>query len=70
MAESEESAATRIVFAGGAEVTVAGAAEEIERILSRGSRSDLAHFKKADGHGGAVYVSAAQVAYVEQIAGG
>jgi hypothetical protein len=59
--------ATKIVFAGGAEVTVAGAAIEIERTLSRGSRSDLAHFTKADRHGGAVYVSAAQVAYIEQV---
>jgi len=69
MAESE-STATRIVFAGGAEVTVAGAAEEIERTLSRGSRSDLAHFEKAGGHGGVVYVSAAQVAYLEQVPDG
>ena len=44
-----------------------GAANEIERTLSRGSRSDLAHFTKADQHGGAVYVSAAQVAYIEQV---
>ena len=55
----------RIVFAGGAELVVVATADEVERVLSRGS-AGLASFEKADDRGGTVYVASAQVAYVEE----
>lgn len=63
MAESDKGLA-RIVFVGGAGVTVEGSAEQVQSEISLSRAADLAKFTKALGEG-SVYVVAANVAYIE-----
>ena len=58
---------SRIVFGSGAEVEVKGSAEEVQAAISLSRAAELAKFTKADQHEADVYVSAANVAYVEEI---
>jgi hypothetical protein len=62
MAERESETATKIVFAGGGEVTVDQEAAEVVAKLQRGER--LTELKTARGD---VHVAVDQVAYVEAV---
>jgi hypothetical protein len=62
MAERESKTATKIVFAGGGEVTVDQDAAEVVAKLQRGER--LTELKTARGD---VHVAVDQVAYVEAV---
>jgi hypothetical protein len=60
---------TKIVFAGGAEVTVAAEAREVRRALSENvvnHGEPFTHFKSAGGDAVDVYVAAGQVAFIQQ----
>jgi hypothetical protein len=60
---------TKIVFTGGAEVTVAAEASEVRRLLSEDIVNDgepFSHFKSAGGDAVDVYVAAGEVAYIQQ----
>ena len=66
---AETGSITKIVFSGGAEVTVAADAQEVRRLLSEGagnSGEPFTHFKSAGRDEVDVYVAADQVAFVQQ----
>jgi hypothetical protein len=60
---------TKIVFTGGAEVTVAAEAREVRRLLSEdvvNHGEPFTHFKSAGGDSVDVYVAASEVAFIQQ----
>jgi hypothetical protein len=68
---TEPAGLTKIVFTGGAEVTVAAEAHEVRRLLSEdvageGGGDAFTHFKTAGRDAVDVYVAAGEVAYIQQ----